>query len=294
MSGGEATGDHAMAMREKSLLSLGSHGFHRLAYSEWGAPDNPRVVLCVHGLTRTGRDFDAVAAAIEDDFRVACPDLPGRGRSHWLTSAADYAPARYLADLAALIARLGVDEVDYIGTSLGGTLGMMLAAQPNTPIRRLVLNDVGAFIPRSALQRVGGYVGTNPSFRSLEALEAYLREVHAPFGPLTDAQWRHLATHSARFEAGEGLWRLHYDPKLAQPLREGEIVDVDLWAVWERVSAPVLLLRGAESDILLLETAEEMLTRGPATELIEFPGVGHAPALMDPLQIAAVRDFLLR
>lgn len=283
-----------MVMVEKSLLSLSSHGFHRLAYTEWGAPDNGRVVVCVHGLTRTGRDFDALAEAIEDGFRVACPDLPGRGRSHWLTSPADYAPALYLADLAALIARLGCDEVDFIGTSLGGLLGMMLASQPNTPIRRLVLNDVGAFVPRSALQRVSGYVGNNPSFRSLDAVEAYLREVHAPFGALSDAQWRHLARHSARLDAADGIWRLHYDPKLAAPLKEAEPSDVDLWALWERVTAPVLVLRGAESDILLLETAEEMLTRGPATELIEFPGVGHAPALMDPQQIAAVRDFLLR
>lgn len=283
-----------MAMTEKSVLSLSSHGFHRLAYTEWGEPGNGRVVVCVHGLTRTGRDFDTVAEAIEDRFRVACPDLPGRGRSHWLTAATDYTPALYLADLTALIARLGTDEVDFIGTSLGGMLGMMLAAQPNTPIRRLVLNDVGAFVPKSALQRISGYVGTNPTFRSLETLEAYLREVHAPFGPLSDAQWQHLARHSARFDAGEGVWRLHYDPKLAAPLKDADAADVDLWAVWERVTAPVLLLRGEESDILLLETAEEMLTRGPTAELIQFPGVGHAPALMDPIQIAAVRDFLLR
>jgi pimeloyl-ACP methyl ester carboxylesterase len=283
-----------MAMIEKSFLSLGSHGFHRVAYTEWGDPACERVVVCVHGLTRNGRDFDFVAEALADGCRVACPDLPGRGRSHWLASAAEYAPAVYLADLAALIARLGSETVDFVGTSLGGMLGMMLASQPNTPIRRLVLNDIGAFVPRSALQRISGYVGTNPSFRSLDALEAYLREVHAPFGPLSAEQWRHLARHSARFEAGEGLWRLHYDPKLATPVKEGESVDVDLWPVWERVTAPVLLLRGEESDILLLETAEEMLTRGPEAELIEFPGVGHAPALMDPRQIAAVREFLLR
>jgi pimeloyl-ACP methyl ester carboxylesterase len=282
-----------MPMTEKSFLSLGSHGFHRLAYAEWGPAAGNRVVVCLHGMTRTGRDFDFVAAALEDVWRVACPDLPGRGRSHWLTTAAEYAPPVYMADMAALIARVAVDAVDWIGTSLGGLIGMMLAAQPNTPIRKLVLNDVGAFVPKGALLRISEYVGTDPTFRSVEVLEAYLREIHAPFGPLSDEQWRHLARHSGRFDESDGLWRLHYDPKLGTPLKEGQINDVDLWALWERIECPVLILRGAESDILLKETAEEMLTRGPVAELIEFPEIGHAPALMDPAQIGVVRTWLL-
>jgi pimeloyl-ACP methyl ester carboxylesterase len=285
---------YAMSMVEKSYLSLGAHGFHKIVYSEWGSGDNEHVVICVHGLTRNGRDFDFLAAQLQSDFRVACPDLPGRGRSHWLPVHTEYRPPVYMSDLTALIARLGVEQVDWIGTSLGGLLGMMLAAQPNTPIRRLVINDIGAFVAKAALQRIAGYVGTDPLFPDLRRLEDYLREVHAPFGRLTEEQWNHLAHHSARPDPKTGGFRLHYDPGLAEPFKEGFGSDVDLWAVWELIRCPVLILRGAESDILLQETAEEMLTRGPAAELLEFPGVGHAPMLMDAAQIAAVREWMLR
>jgi len=283
-----------MSMVEKSYPSLGSHGFHKIVYSEWGDPTCDRVVVCVHGLTRNAHDFDFLAERLQPDFRVACPDLPGRGRSHWLPVPTEYRPPVYLADLASLIARMNVEQVDWVGTSLGGLLGMMLAAQPNTPIRRLVLNDVGAFVAKEALQRIAGYVGADPVFADLDALEAYLREVHAPFGPLTDAQWRHLARHGVRHDPDEAGLRLHYDPALAVPFREGFDADVDLWALWDMISCPVLLLRGAESDIFSHETAQEMLTRGPAAELIEFPGVGHAPMLMDDVQIEAVREWLRR
>lgn len=282
-----------MAMRERSYLSLSVHGFHRIAYTEWGAPDEDRVAICVHGLTRQGRDFDFLAEALQDRYRVACPDLPGRGKSHWFAVHGDYRPPAYLGDLAALIARMDVPEIDWIGTSLGGILGMTLAAQPNTPIRKLVINDVGAFVDKAALARIADYVGTDPTFRSLEALEAYLRDVHAPFGPLTDAQWRHLAIHSARRDEAADVWRLHYDPGLAQPFREDLSKDLDMWPLWEAITCPVLIIRGADSDILLHETAEEMLTRGPEAELLELPGIGHAPALMDPAQIGVVREWLL-
>ena len=279
---------------KEAIRAWGLYGFHKIAYVEWGAPDNERVCVCVHGLTRNGRDFDALAAALHDSYRLACPDLPGRGRSHWLPVPTEYRPPVYLNDMAALIARLDVDEVDWVGTSLGGLLGMTLAAQPNSPIRKLVLNDVGAFLAKGALQRIAGYVGTDPLFADLEALEAYLRDIHKPFGPLTDAQWRHLAQHSARPDpAGAGL-RLHYDPGLAAAFKEGFDQDVELWALWDMISCPVLILRGEESDILAKDTAEEMLTRGPQAELIEFAGVGHAPMLMEPGQIEAVRGWLLR
>lgn len=282
-----------MDMIEKSLMSLGPHGFHKIAYTQWGSAHNKRVLICVHGLTRNGRDFDAVSGVMADQYRVLCPDLPGRGHSHWLPVHADYQPPTYLKDMAALIARSGAEQVDWIGTSLGGLLGMMLAAQPNSPIRKLVLNDIGAFVPKQALERIASYVGKDPIFSDLAGLEAYLREVHAPFGPLADDQWRHLAEHSARRDVRVDAWRLHYDPGLAEPFKEGLSDDVNLWPVWDAVSCPILILRGAESDILMHETAEEMLTRGPASELIEFPGVGHAPMLMDPNQIQAVREWLL-
>src|SRR5512132_1206010 len=282
-----------MSMVENSYLSLGAHGFHKIVYSEWGQRDNERVVVCVHGVTRNSHDFDYLCDVLHSDFRMACPDLPGRGRSHWLPVATEYRPPVYMSDLASLIARLGVEQVDWIGTSLGGLLGMMLAAQPNSPIRRLVVNDIGAFVHKAALQRICGYVGADPSFRDMAAVEAYLREIHSPFGPLTDEQWRHIARHSARHDPAGGF-RLHYDPGLAASFKEGFDSDVELWGTWEMIACPVLILRGAESDILLQETAEEMLTRGPTAELIEVPGLRHAPMRMDAAQLAAVREWLLR
>jgi len=283
-----------MTMHERGVWSLGPHGFHKVAYTEWGDAANPRAVICVHGLTRNSRDFDALAAALSAEYRVACPDLPGRGRSHWLPVAADYKAPTYLADMVAMIARLGVDEVDWVGTSLGGILGIMLAAQPNSPIRKLVVNDVGAYIAKATLERIKGYVGTDPHFATLEAVETYLREVYAPFGALTDAQWRQLAHHGARADAAHGGWRLHYDPDLAATFKESFDADLDLWPLWERISCPVLILRGADSDVLPIDIAEKMLTCGPAAELIEFPGCGHAPALMDARQIEVVCEWLSR
>ncbi len=281
-----------MGMTEKSLLSLGPHGFHKLTYFEWGDPANDRVLVCIHGLTRRGRDFDFLAAAMEEHYRVVCVDLPGRGASHWLPVAGDYQPSTYLQDMASLIARLDVETVDWLGVSLGGLLGMMLSAQPNTPIRKLVLDDIGGFIDVAALERIASWVGNDPTFRDLSSLEAYLREVGAPYGPLTDEHWAHLAKHGSRFDQETGTWKLHYDPKIAEAFKDGFSEPVVLWPVWDLIRLPVLLLRGAESDILSKETAEEMLIRGPETRLIEFEGVGHAPLLMSEDQITAVRDWL--
>lgn len=280
-----------MAMIEQGFPSLGPQGFHRIAYTEWGRPDDRRVVVCVHGLTRNGRDFDFLAESLENSFRIACPDLAGRGRSGWLPQPADYGLPVYMADMAALIARLGVDEVDWIGTSLGGLIGMALAAQPNSPIKRLVINDIGPFLPKEALQRIGEYVGTDPTFESFEAVETYMREVYAPYGDLTDAQWRHMTEHSARKQAG-GHWRLHYDPDIAVGWREAVDHDLDLWAMWDAITCPVLVLRGALSDLLTVETAERMLVDGPDAEVVEIPGVGHAPALMSEEQISVIREWL--
>jgi pimeloyl-ACP methyl ester carboxylesterase len=276
---------------------LSPSGFVRLAWAEWGPETAPRTVMCVHGLTRTGRDFDALAMSLAaDGWRVVAPDVPGRGRSEWLRRAEDYGYPTYLGAMAALIGRLGVDTLDWVGTSMGGLIGMMLAAQPATPIRRLVLNDVGAFIPQASLIRIGGYVGRDPRFDNLDALEAYLRQVHASFGPLTDAQWRHLAATSGVAAESGGL-KLHYDPGIAKPFATGPIEDVALWPVWDVIACPTLIIRGALSDLLLKETADEMTRRGAAAgqgrvRHLDIPGVGHAPALMAPDQIAAVRDFL--
>ena len=277
-------------MRTHQLRCLGPHGFHRVTYYEWGDAENPRVVICVHGLTRNGRDFDALARALASQFRVVCPDVPGRGLSQWLTHKQDYGYPVYLADMAAIVARTGADKVDWVGTSMGGLIGMMLAAQPETPIRRLLLNDIGPFIPRAALERLALYVGKAPPFATFDELERYLRMVMAPFGALTDEQWRHLATHSSR-RNDDGSLSLSYDPAIAQAFA-GPLQDVVLWPVWDAIRCPTLVLHGRESDLLLRPTAEEMTRRGPNAQLVEFAGIGHAPALMAADQIAVVSEFL--
>ncbi|MEW6313399.1 MAG: alpha/beta hydrolase [Pseudomonadota bacterium] len=284
------------SMQEKNFYSLGRHGFHRIHYTEWGEADNPNVVVCVHGLARNCRDFDFLAEALAPHCRVLCPDLPGRGQSAWLTHKEDYDYPHLLPGMAALLARATEhcgDEthISWVGTSLGGLLGMALAAQPDTPIRRLVLNDFGPFVPQAALERIGAYFGSEPVFDSFEQLEAYVRMVSATFGPLTDSQWRHLALHNSR-RLGDGRYGLIYDPGIATPYHR-QIGDVELWHLWDSLRCPVLVLRGTQSDLLLSATAHEMLRRGPSAQLLELPGVGHAPALMDAQQIAPIREFLL-
>jgi pimeloyl-ACP methyl ester carboxylesterase len=280
------------AVGNHSLACLSKTGFHKLAYRESG-PDHPVPVVCLHGLGRNARDFDALAAVLAAaGRRVVCADVVGRGESDWLRDPVDYGYPQYLADTAALIARLGSRQVDIVGTSMGGLIGMMLAAQPDTPLRRLVINDVGPFIPKAALERILDYFGKDPRFADLEEAEAYHRRVYAGFGDLTDPQWRHITETSVRRDGN--AWRLHYDPRIAEPMRQAEIADVDLWALWDGIACPTLVLRGADSDLLLPETAAEMKRRGPRAEVIEFPGCGHAPALMEPAQTAPVCDWLAR
>jgi pimeloyl-ACP methyl ester carboxylesterase len=263
-------------------------------YYDWGDEDNPRVLVCVHGLTRTGRDFDFLAQALERHYRVVCPDVAGRGRSDWLEAKSDYTYAQYCADMTALIARItaGVERtIDWLGTSMGALLGIILAARRGTPIRRLVLNDAGMHVPKAALERLGRYVGRDLRFPTLEALEAHVRTVSAPFGPLSDAHWRHLTVHAARQHA-DGSWGAGYDPAIRAPF-DGEIADVDLSAYWNAVRCPTLVIRGGQSDVLLPETAAAMAISGPKARVVEIEGVGHAPMLTVPEQIGVVRAFLL-
>ncbi len=280
-----------MDPRLRTVSFLLPQGFFDLAYAEWGPPGG-RPVVCAHGLTRNGRDFDLLAASLAaQGRRVVAVDFPGRGRSAWLPEAALYAFPVYLGALSALLARLDAAEIDWVGTSMGGIAGMMIAAQPGNPVGRLVLNDVGAFIPKAALARIAAYVGADPRFASLAEVEAHLRRVAAPFGPLTDAQWRHLAFHGAVATAS-GL-RLHHDPAIATAFLATPPADVDLWPVWQRIDRNVLLIRGAQSDLLTEETAARMAQVGPAqVRRLDVPGCGHAPALMAPDQIAAVAAFL--
>ncbi|MFZ5557090.1 MAG: alpha/beta fold hydrolase [Pseudomonadota bacterium] len=299
-------------MKQKSFLSPGPGSFHRVAYTEWGAPGSSRVAVCVHGLTRNGRDFDVLARTLEDDYRVICPDVAGRGGSDWLDDPAGYGYPLYVADMAALLSRVAdtvrgsvwrrlgrwasgrprVTQVDWVGTSMGGIIGMMLAARPDSPIRRLVLNDVGAVVPAAALNRLAGYVGHDPHFDSLEAFEAYVRDVYRSFGPLSDGQWRHLAAHSHRRTA-DGRYAPNYDPAIGRAFTTPFEKDLELWTVWDAIHCPVLVLRGADSDLLTRATVRRMQERGPGARLVEFAGVGHAPALMAAEQVRVVRDFLL-
>ena len=280
-----------MSMTEQRLLCLGPHGFYKLVYSRWqpretGGPP----VVCVHGLTRNGHDFDALGERLARQRHVVAPDMPGRGRSDWLPIKTDYGYPTYLGAVAALIGSLEAEAVDYVGTSMGGIIGMMLASQPNSPIRRLVLNDVGPLIPKAALERIGTYAGQGEEFDDLGAVEAYFRHVSAPFGQLTDAQWRDMAEHGDR-RLDNGRLALAYDPEIALPFR-GDLADVDLWPVYDLIRCPTLVIRGAESDLLLAETAAEMAQRGPKAALYEVREAGHAPALMDEKQLAVVERFL--
>ncbi len=274
-------------MRRGACSYLLAGRFHRLAWVEWG-PEDGAPVLCVHGLTRNGRDFDALAQALAaQGRRVLCPDLPGRGASDWLPDSALYQPPSYVVALAHLLARLD-GPVDWVGTSLGGICGMLVAAGPGNPIRRLVLNDVGARIPAEALARIGAYLAAAPTvFADLAAVEAYLARVHAPFGPGTD--FVHLARHSVR-EVPGGL-ALHYDPAIAAPFNAGPPGDADLSAVWALGTAPTLIIRGESSDLLTESDARAMAAK-PGARLLEIAGAGHAPSLMNDAQIQALQGFL--
>ncbi|MBI5860974.1 MAG: alpha/beta hydrolase [Rhodocyclales bacterium] len=280
------------------FIVRGPHGFSRVAYTEWGSPQAARAVICAHGLTRNGRDFDNLAQALAArGCRVLAPDLPGRGRSEWIRTPEHYDLPLYASVMGALIARIGASEVDWIGTSLGGFIGMQLAAEAGSPIRRLVLNDFGARVPAMALHRIGSYVGISPRFEHIEEVEDHLRRIHAPFGSLTGEQWRHLARHSA-VATDDGSLRLHHDPAIARRFSWPLMLDISLWQVWDRVGCPVLILRGEHSDLLQRNTVEEMARRhAPAircrVSTIEIPGCGHAPALMSEAQIAPIAEFLL-
>jgi pimeloyl-ACP methyl ester carboxylesterase len=310
-----------MSPRFHKFWSLGPHGFHGIAYTEWGDPRESHIVVCVHGLTRNCRDFDVLAARLAEDCRVVCMDVVGRGQSDWLEHKEDYGFDVYVTDAAALIARLTAPplpsgmgrlwrrlarprapRVDWIGTSMGGLLGMMLAAKRNTPIRRLVLNDVGPLVPWPALLRLKlEHSGAETRFADLAAVERHMRVACATFGPLDDARWRDVAVHSSR-RLEDGTYALAFDPGIINAMRHSANQDVqfgndflfgvDLWPVWNAVQCPTLVLRGGESDLLLPSTIKEMQQTNPLARVVELPGIGHAPWLVSDEQVGLVRDFL--
>ena len=271
-----------------------------MAWWEWnatGQADHPHVIVCVHGLTRQGRDFDVLARALCTRARVVCPDIVGRGQSDWLADPMGYQVPLYVADMQRLLTQLACPTLDWVGTSMGGMIGMGVAGSPGMPpVRRLVLNDIGPRIEAVALARIGDYVGMAPRFENEQSAIDYLRELSISFGPHTPEQWRALSLPMLRPD-GSGV-KLHYDPRIGQPMRsttpdmvrEGEAV---LWSLYDQISARTLLLRGAQSDLLSPSTALEMTQRGPRAQLVEFPGVGHAPTLVAEDQVRTVSRFLL-
>jgi pimeloyl-ACP methyl ester carboxylesterase len=279
--------------RQRTVQCLSPKGLHKIAYLDWGDAANKNVLVCVHGLTRCARDFDTFAKAMADRYRVICPDVAGRGYSDWLADPMLYAIPQYVSDMVTLIARLDVEKVDWVGTSLGGLIGMALAAQANTPIRKLVLNDAGPVVTKVSLQRIATYVGSAPVFPNFEAAVQYVRAVSAPFGPHTDAQWQFLTEVVVRKQP-DGTYRVHYDPKLAEPFKHSmPEADMELWPLYDAIRGPMMVLRGELSDLLKKETCAEMARRGPKAKTVEIAGVGHAPTLMQADQIAPVRSFLL-
>ena len=283
-----------------------TQGSHRMAYWQWGNPQAEHVVLCVHGLSRQGRDFDVLAQALvaqSPQLKVVCPDVVGRGQSDRLSDPAGYQIPAYAADMLALLAELKPQTLDWVGTSMGGLIGLLISGQPQlpltAPVRRLVLNDVGPVIEWQALQRIGEYLGQPVTFASAGAAADFLWTISTSFGPHTPEAWLALSRHMVKpLSDGSGQFALHYDPSIAVPFRgitseaaaQGEAL---LWHLYDAITAKTLITRGAVSDLLSPETAHAMTQRGPKARLIEFAGVGHAPTFVALDQVQAVASFLL-
>ncbi|WP_296507244.1 alpha/beta hydrolase [Rhodoferax sp.] len=281
-----------------------ANGPRRMAYWQWGAADAAHTVVCVHGLSRQGRDFDVLAQALVEratqPIRVVCPDVAGRGRSDWLQDPAGYGVPTYAADMLGLLAHLKPATLDWVGTSMGGLIGLAVtahAASVGAKVRKLVLNDVGPVIQWSSLQRIGTYLGRSVSFEGVQQAADAMWAISSSFGPHTPAQWLELSRHMVK-TLPDGKVGLHYDPAIAIPFRAvtEELAlagQAQLWQLYDAISADTLLLRGAESDLLSPETALAMTQRGPKARLVEFAGVGHAPTLIAQDQQDAVTSFLL-
>ncbi len=286
--------------RLRDVQCLDSRGLHRMAYWEWGDAANAQVLVCVHGLTRQGRDFDALARAMAGEYRVVCPDVVGRGRSDWLTDPMGYAIPHYVADMVCLLARLDAQAVDWVGTSMGGLIGLGLASLDQSPLRKLVLNDVGPAIQPQALQRIGSYIGQSAFWETLDQATDASWALSQGFGPHTREEWLALTAPQLKpaTQGGQDGFTARCDPGIAVPFRAvtPEMVvagEAMLWQSYDRLRYQTLVLRGAESDLLARDTALAMTRRGPLAQLHEFAGVGHAPTLVHSDQIAVVRQFLL-
>jgi len=295
-------------MKTDFCLGLSEEGFHQIAYTEWGMESSQPPIICLHGLTRNSRDFDTLATRLSYLGRhVFCPDLVGRGESSWLKNPLHYSFEQYMADMNAMIVRTGAKQVDWVGTSLGGLIGMFLAAMPNTPIRRLILNDVGAQISSKGVMRLANFAGLDPSFRSIEEAKNYYKRVMTEVGELTDEDWQRIAENSVR-EVTPGKFISKTDPNIRMshakskvawqaimhPLKtlEGSLFDMDWWNIWRKVTCPTLIMHGEKSDILLPSVIQKMRVIHPATEVITISNVGHAPALIHPEQHETIYNWL--
>jgi len=281
----------------KSVQCLSPTGLHAMAYKQWGDPRNPNVLICVHGVTRVGDDFDVLARALADTYRVVCPDVVGRGRSGRLLAPQNYQLPQYMSDMVTLIARLDGETVDWFGTSMGGLIGMGVAAMPGNPLRKLVLNDIGPVLDPTALARIGEYIGQPVRFATFEEAAAYIRSISGTFGPHTDEEWKKMAA-DVLVQDEEGQWVRHYDLGLAVPFKAATPESVHqaetlLWQAYDAIECPTLLVRGEMSDLLSRDVAQSMTKRGPHATLVEIAGVGHAPTFLHADQIAVAKDFLL-
>ncbi|HEX8955185.1 MAG TPA: alpha/beta hydrolase [Burkholderiaceae bacterium] len=281
----------------KSVQCLSPAGLHYMAYREWGDPHNPKVLVCVHGLTRVSNDFDALARNLCDAYRVVCPDVVGRGRSDWLKDPRFYTVPQYVSDMVTLLARLNAETVDWFGTSMGGLIGMGLASLSDTPVRKLLLNDVGPVLNPAAIARIGDYLGRPVRFASFDEAMQYIIAISITFGPHSDAEWRKLSEDVLRQDK-DGHWILHYDAGLAVPFKAATPENAErdaavLQATYDAIRCETLVVRGAQSDLLSREVAQAMTQRGPKAKLVEVPGVGHAPTFLHEDQIAIAREFFL-
>lgn len=284
------------AFRQRFVQCISPGGLHRMAYTEWGDPANPRVLVCVHGLTRSGRDFDRLAAELGDTYRVVCPDVVGRGLSSWLPDPMGYGIAQYVADMVTLIARTGAEKVDWFGTSMGGLIGLALAGLPDSPIGKMIVNDVGPHVEPQSLARISEYLGKPVRFETLQQGIDHAALLAQSFGPLTQQEWREINT--PLLHEVDGAWVFRYDPRIAQPFgattpEQSALGESILWRSLAAIPGPVLVVRGEQSDLLSRDTVARMVSEGKAVTSVEIPGAGHAPAFLAPDQIAIARRFLI-
>ncbi len=267
-----------------------------MVYKEWGKDSNPDVLVCVHGLTRASDDFDVLAEALCGRYRIICPDVVGRGRSAWLKDAHFYTLPVYISDMLRLFKQARIQRAAWLGTSMGGLIGMAIAAAYAGLVRKLILNDIGPALNPAALSRIGDYVGQQPEFDTFEEAMHYIKQISVSFGPHDDKQWTRFAAN-VLCQNSKGKWTRKHDPGIALPFRSQmesgrRQAEQVLWATYDAVSCPTLLIRGKESDLLTSATAQEMTRRGPKAQLVELEGVGHAPMFMHAEQIDLIEKFL--